>query len=348
MARVEIGPGCEIPRLIVGLWQLSDGHRPERRDRATVLETLARLVDAGFTAFDCADIYTGVEALLGEFRSGYLAQHGSAAADHLRLHTKFVPDRDALATMDRAYVARIIDRSLRRLNVERLDLVQFAWWDYDVRGYVETALWLDELRREGKIRLLGVTNFDVPRLREIVDAGVPIATQQVQYSLLDRRPENGMATYCSERGIGLLCYGALAGGFLTHRYLGAEPLEAPFANRSLTKYRLIIDEAGGWERYQELLEILRSIADRTGSTIPEVALCWVLQRPPVAAALVGFSGDRSMSDCARTLGVRLSPHDLELLKNWTGEGPTPQGDVFEFEREPGSAHATIMKYDLNR
>ena len=193
MDQVEIVPGYEVPRIIAGLWQLSEGHRREPRRRADVMDLLARLVDAGFTVFDCADIYTGVEELLGEFRARYRAEQGSVAAGRLRIHTKFVPDRDALAALDRSYVERIIDRSLCRLGVERLDLVQFAWWDYAVPGYVETALWLDELRRAGKIRLLGATNFDVPHLGEIVEAGVPIATQQVQYSLLDRRPENGMA-----------------------------------------------------------------------------------------------------------------------------------------------------------
>jgi len=346
--QVEISPGYQVPRLIVGLWQLSEGHQSEPRDRAEVMDLLARLVDAGFTAFDCADIYTGVEELLGEFRSSYSTQHGSAAADRLRFHTKFVPDREVLATIDRRYVERIVDRSLTRLKVERLDLVQFAWWDYDVPGYVETALWLGGLRQAGKIRLLGVTNFDVPRLREIVEAGVPIATQQVQYSLLDRRPENGMIEFCAEHEIRLLCYGALAGGFLSNRYLGTEAPQPPLENRSLTKYRLMIDEAGGWSRFQELLQTLDSIANRTEGTIAQVALRWVLDRRCVAAALVGFSGERSLSDHADGSQVQLSPDDLALLETWVDEGPGPQGDVFELERQPGSAHAAIMKYDLNR
>ena len=346
--QVEIGPGTEVPRFIIGLWQLSQGHRIQPRGRAEVMDLLARLVEAGFTAFDCADIYTGVEELLGEFRTEYLARHGSTATDRLRIHTKFVPDHDALPTIDRRYVERIIDRSLRRLGVERLDLVQFAWWDYAVPGYVETALWLDELRRAGKIRLLGVTNFDVPRLREMLDAGVPIATQQVQYSLLDRRPENGMAGFCREHGIGLFCYGTLAGGFLSEGHLGVEAPQSPLENRSLTKYRLMIDEAGGWDRFQELLEILASIAERTRGTVAQVALRWVLDRPSVSAALVGISGARSMRDVPDALRIRLAPDDLALLRAWGEAGPRPHGDVFGLERQRGGSHAEIMKYNLNQ
>lgn len=348
MDQVEIGPRYAVPRVIVGLWQLSEGHRREPRNRTDVLDLLARLLDAGFTAFDCADIYTGVEARLGEFRADYTARHGPDAADRLRIHTKFVPDRDALSNIDRSYVERVIDRSLRRLRVERLDLVQFAWWDYAVAGYVETALWLDELRQAGKIRRLGVTNFDVPHLREIVEAGVPIATQQVQYSLLDRRPENGMVEFCAEHRIRLFCYGTLAGGFLSERYLGVDAPEPPLENRSLTKYRLMIDQAGGWERFQELLNILSSIAERTGTTIAQVALRWVLDQPSIAAALVGISTESRMRDSLNALTMRPSAEDWAALGTWAEQGPRPPGDVFGLERERGGPHATIMKYSLNQ
>jgi len=208
--RRELGPGYSVPRIISGGWQLSQGHRQTVLNPDSAVREMRRLADAGLTAFDCGDIYVGVEALLGKLRQ--------VSAD-VRVHTKFVPDRDELPHIDRRHVERIIDRSLRRLCVERLDLVQFAWWDYGVQRYVETAGWLDEQRRAGKIRLLGVTNFDVPHLTEIVEAGVPIVAHQVQYSLLDRRPERGMLSFCGEHGIHLLAYGTLGGGFLSERYL---------------------------------------------------------------------------------------------------------------------------------
>ncbi len=346
--RVEIRPGYEVPRFIVGLWQLSEGHRTSPLGRTEVMDLLSRLVDDGFTTFDCADIYTGVEDLLGTFRAAYAAQHGSSAADRIQIHTKFVPDRDALADIDKPYVERIIDRSLRRLGVDRLDLVQFAWWDYDTPGYVETARWLEELRGAGKIRFLGVTNFDVPHLEEIIDAGVSIATQQVQYSLLDRRPENGMAQFCAANEIGLLCYGALAGGFLSDRYLGAATPNPPYETRSLTKYRLIIDECAGWERYQELLQMLAEMAERTESSIAQLALRWALERTSVSAALVGMSQKRSMRDCAKALEIEVRPKDWAPLNAWGDRGPMPAGDVFGFERQSDGPHASIMKYDLNR
>ena len=106
--------------------------------------------------------------------------------------------------------------------------------------------WLAEQRQAGKIRLLGTTNFDTMRLQEIVDAGVSLVSNQLQYSLLDRRVESEMVDFCREQGIHLLSYGSIAGGFLSGRWVGQPEPVGPHANRSLAKYKLIID--GDWIR----------------------------------------------------------------------------------------------------
>jgi len=179
---------------------------------AAALADMDRFVDMGITTFDCADIYTGVEALIGR----WLKRRGArGAAVPVQVHTKYVPDLDRLPAHSRADVVRGVDRSRARLGVDSLDLVQLHWWDYDVPGYVEAAAWLDELRRAGRIRHVGLTNFDQKRLKEIVAAGIPVVSHQVQYSVLDRRPANGIAAQCARDGIGVLCYGALAGVYCT-------------------------------------------------------------------------------------------------------------------------------------
>ena len=91
--------------------------------------------------------------------------------------------------------------------------MQFHWWDFAIPRYVETALELDRLRRAGKIAHIGLTNFDAPRLAELVDAGVPVTSHQVQYSLLDDRPSHGMIDYCRSQNISLLCYARFAAAF---------------------------------------------------------------------------------------------------------------------------------------
>jgi len=343
--RVELLPGYSISRVIKGGWQLAGGHGAVAREQA--LDDMRLFVEAGVTSFDCADIYTGVEELIGAFLARLRVREGPAAAARVQVHTKYVPDRAALATLTATDVTRAIDRSLARLAVERLDLVQLHWWDYAVPGSVEAALQLEALRRAGKIRAIGVTNFDTPHLQALLDAGVPVVSHQLQYSVVDRRPEHGMAELCAGRAIGLLCYGALLGGFLSERWLGAPAPAEPLENRSLVKYRLILEEAGGWAAFQRLLAALAASARRHGVGIGAVALRFVLDRPGVAAAIVGARHAGHLDATLAALRVRLEADDLRAIDAALAGAPGPAGDVYALEREPGGAHASIMKYDLN-
>lgn len=339
--RVELAPGYSIPRIVAGGWQLSRGHSATLRDPRAVLDLWHRLVDLGFDAFDCADIYQGVEELLGRFL------RERADRSRIRVHTKYVPDRSALPSLTREAVAAAIERSCRRLGVERLDLVQFHWWDYAVPGYTDTIGWLADLARAGAIRLLGVTNFDAPRLEELLATGAPIASIQLQYSVLDRRPRLAVAELCRRHGIALLAYGTVAGGFLSDRWLGA-PAPGELENRSLVKYRLIVNETGGWERLQRALAALSRVARRHDGDVASAATAWTLAQPGVAAAIVGVRSERHLPALARAAGLRLDPADLEGVEAAMAGAPGPAGDVYTLERDAAGPHAAIMRYDLNR
>ncbi|HSL82277.1 MAG TPA: aldo/keto reductase, partial [Thermoanaerobaculia bacterium] len=350
-------PGYSVPRVIHGAWQLSAGHRGAAGapDREEAVQGLLRLAEAGFDTFDCADIYTGVEELLGEVLRAWRRRGGERPAPELRVHTKLVPDLAALPDLDRGYVERVVERSLRRLGVERLDLVQLHWWDWSIPGYVEAAGWLDDLRRAGKVRLVGVTNFDAERLAEVLDAGVPVVSNQVQHSLLDRRPEGALAELAERRGVALLGYGALAGGFLTDRWLGApeppSPAKAPataLPNRSLAKYRLILDEFGPWRLFQDLLQTLARIGRRHDAPLAAVALRAALDRPGAATAVLGATGARHLPDTLRALDLPLDDHDRAALEAVLARAQGPTGPVYALERDPTGPHAAIMRYDLNR
>ncbi|HEX7137489.1 MAG TPA: aldo/keto reductase, partial [Vicinamibacterales bacterium] len=328
-------------RVLKGGWQLAGGHGPV--DAAAAMDDMDGYADAGVTTFDCADIYTGVEALIGEWLT---RRKGRAGAD-VQVHTKYVPDLDRLSTHSRADVVRGVDRSLSRLGVDRLDLVQLHWWDYSVYGYVEAAVCLDELRRAGKIRHVGLTNFDQPRLAEIVAGGVSVTSHQVQYSVLDRRPAAGVAAQCARNGIGLLCYGAVAGGFLSDRYLGHPDPLPPLENRSLVKYRLIIDEFGGWDRFQEMLAALARIATRHHTTIASVAIRWVLDQPGVSGVIVGARHAHHLDQIGQACALTLDDVDREAIARVQSASSGPDGDVYTLERVTGGRHASIMRYTLS-
>jgi aryl-alcohol dehydrogenase-like predicted oxidoreductase/predicted N-acetyltransferase YhbS len=344
--RFRLAPGYTISRLIKGGWQLAGGHGNIEREQA--LDDMRLYVEAGVTTFDCADIYTGVEELIGAFLRRHRGAMRDGSLPQVQVHTKYVPDLDSLPTLTRRDVAAVIDRSLRRLGVERLDLVQFHWWDYDVPGYVEAALHLQALQKAGKIKQIGMTNFDVPHLAEILSAGVPVVSNQVQYSVLDQRPERDVVELCERHNIALLCYGTVAGGFLSDPYLGLPEPDPPLENRSLTKYKLIIDEFGGWALFQELLVTLKEIARKHNTSVATVATRTVLQKKGVAAAIVGARHARHLPDALRLFSFALDEGDLEAIRCITDQAQGPAGDVYSVERIKGGKHAAIMKTNLNR
>jgi aryl-alcohol dehydrogenase-like predicted oxidoreductase len=333
-----LGP---IDPVIVGGWQLAAGHTPGRSlDGPAVLEAYW---GAGFRRFDCADIYTGVEALLGDFRRA----HG--LGDALKVHTKYVPDSTELTALTPARIERAIDRSRRRLGVERLELVQFHWWNTDVEGYLAALEGLTALQDAGKIRAIGLTNFSAEVSEEIVTHGVPVTAIQTQLSLLDRRPTGRLATLVDAHDIRLLAYGSVAGGLLSDAHLDSEPPPEPHEHRSLTKYLLIVDELGGWGALQALLRALRDVADARSSDVATVASAYALAQRGVAAAVVGVRHTRHLARHAELRsGFALDAADLRALDAARARYPEVPGDVYDLERDRDGRHGRIMRYDLNR
>ncbi len=342
---IELRPGYRISRIIRGGWQLAGGHGPV--DNEAAVADLLACCEAGIFTFDCADIYTGVEALIGAFRRRYADLHGTDALAAVRVHTKLVPDLAALPTLRRDYVCGIVEQSLRRLRAEVLDLVQFHWWDYAIPGWLDAFGWLDELRREGKVRHIGGTNFDTAHMLEVVAAGIPLISLQVQYSLIDARPSALMAPAAREHRVHLLAYGAVAGGFLSDRWLEQPEPRGPFENRGLTKYKLIIDDFGGWTVFQQLLRVLRGIADAHRVDIASVASRAVLDRPVVAAVIVGARNRAHLDANLRIGALALTDADRAAIAGVLAQASAPAGDVYALERDRAGRHGSIIKYNLN-
>ena len=212
--RVDLAPGLSISRVVTGLWQLADMARDGRAfDQGAAVDAMQEYFDAGLTTFDMADHYGPAEDVAGVFRWG-LEQPGM-----VQLLTKWVP---APGVTSKEQVRAAIQRSIERLQVERIDLLQFHAWSYAHPEWLDCLFWLDELRSEGLIGALGLTNFDTAHLRVVVASGIPVRSNQVCFSLLDRRPAARMTAYCRERGIKLLAYGTLAGGLISERWVDQE------------------------------------------------------------------------------------------------------------------------------
>ncbi len=343
---IELRPGYTISRIIRGGWQLAGGHGRIEREQA--IDDLEAFCAAGIFTFDCADIYTGVEEMIGEFRQRHANRHGAEALKKIRVQTKLVPDLEALPRLDRNYVNAIVDQSLRRLKMDCLDLVQFHWWDYDVPGYLDALGWLDDLRREGKLLNIGATNFDTDHMLEIINAGIPLVSMQVQYSLIDARPQKRMAQLAAENNVWLFCYGSVAGGFISDKWLGKPEPREPLENRSLTKYKLIIDDFGGWELFQELLGVLRAIADNHDVDIATVASRAMLDRQAVGAVIIGARNRAHLGNNIKIGTFDLTPDEKRAIDAVLARSQVPEGDVYTLERDRAGRHGSIIKYNLNK
>lgn len=342
---IDLRPDYRISRIIKGGWQLAGDHGAV--DRAAAIRDMAAFIEAGIVTFDCADIYTGVEEMIGAFLEDLRRRGGGSAASQVHVHTKFVPDATALRTIDRREVEAGIDRSLARLGVERLDLVQFHWWDYEVPGALDVLGHLQGLKGEGKIRHLGLTNFDLKHAKQFTLAGFDIASVQVQYSLIDQRPSGVFADFCRQHEIAIFAYGVLAGGFFSDRWLGAADPGYDFDNRSLIKYRLIIDEFGGWPLFQELLTALKGTAKRQGVSLANVALRTLYDHADITAIILGARYAHHLTDNLQALAFTPDHDDEEALAAVLAKRRGPPGPVFGLERDRTTRHGQIFKKNLN-
>lgn len=304
-SQIQFTPELLMCRILNGMWQVSGAHG--HIDSALAIQSMFDYLDAGFTTWDLADHYGPAEDFIGEFQRQLAACRGEDAPSSIQAFTKWVPQP---GPMTRQIVENNINISLHRMGVETLDLLQFHWWDYNDARYLDALAHLTRLREEGKIRHLALTNFDTEHLRQITDQGIRVVSNQVQYSLIDRRPMIQMARYCQEHDIKLLAYGTVCGGLLSERYLG-QPGLAALNTASLRKYKQMIDAWAGWRLFQELLVTLKDIAGKYGVSIVNIAVRYILDRPAVTGVIVGarLGVTDHLEDNARVFNFTLDSED---------------------------------------
>jgi aryl-alcohol dehydrogenase-like predicted oxidoreductase len=305
--------------VINGMWQVAGGHGQINRESA--ISEMLHYHQAGFTTWDMADIYGPAEEYLGEFRKRLEKEELA----NIQALTKFVPNP---GPMTRSIVEHYIDKSIQRMNVESIDVVQFHWWDYNDTSYLDALNHLSKLRDEGKINHIGLTNFDTDRIKIMVEQGITLVSNQVQYSVLDQRPEVKMIPFCKKNDIKLITYGTLLGGFFSEKYLGkSEPTRADLDTLSLQKYKNMIDAWGGWNLFQELLLVLEQIAKKHIVGIANVATRFILDKPGVTGAIIGARlGIAEHRDCnAKVFSFSLDDTDYAKITAVTSKA----NDLFE-------------------
>jgi aryl-alcohol dehydrogenase-like predicted oxidoreductase/enamine deaminase RidA (YjgF/YER057c/UK114 family) len=333
MRRIMLPSGLEITRIVTGLWQVADQERhggPLELNASA--EALADYAAAGFVAFDMADHYGSAELIAGRAIKR-IAERGIPQRPVVM--TKWCPEP---GPMTAEVTRQAVDQSLQRLGLEQIELMQLHWWDFQHPGYLDAIAELEALRREGKIRFIGVTNFDTDHLRLIVKNGASITSNQVSFSILDQRAAGDMTSLCTAEGIGLFAYGSLAGGLLSERWIGAsEAAAAGIDDWSKMKYKRFIEAIGGWPIVQKILNALKSVAAKHQVSIANIATRWVLEQPAVAAVIIGARlGEREhRDDNLRVFRFSLDPEDhTELAAACADARPIPGDCGDEYRRPP--------------
>lgn len=299
---------------IGGDWFMGWGPQDEKDSRETILQAL----EEGINWIDTAAAYgfgraeEVVGRALKEWREpviiatkcGVLPKDDGTAYFHIK----------------RESILKEVEASLKRLGVETIDLYQIHWprADEDIEEAFETLL---ELKRQGKIRHAGVSNFSVEQLERIAVLGEP-ASLQPPYSLLSRGIEGEILPWCEVHGVGVICYSPMECGLLTVK-LSKEWVESLpesdwrkarwgrlkqinyFAEPELSALMLWVDK-------------LRAIAERRGATVSELAINWVLRRREVTAAIVGARRKEQISETVRAACWKLSAEEIDEIERSYG------------------------------
>lgn len=327
--KVILAKGLEISPIITGLWQIADMERGGKTlDPQVASKHMEMYLDNEFSTFDMADHYGSSEIIAGIFKKEFQVKN------NVQLFTKWVPKPGKIS---RENARAAVQKALDRMQVASIDLLQFHAWYYPDPSWLDGLFYLKELKEEGLIKQIGVTNFDAAHLRIALASGIPIISNQVCHSLIDTRASQNMAELCKEYNVQLLAFGTLAGGFLTDRWLGkSEPTIDDLSTWSQMKYKRFIDAAGGWELYQNLLQTVKVIADKHQVSIANISSRYILENPIVAAVIIGarLGENEHTSDNKRTLEVVLESTDVDAIKKAQNLLKIIPGDCGDEYRKP--------------
>jgi aryl-alcohol dehydrogenase-like predicted oxidoreductase len=300
---------------ILGLGTMTMGWSSDKETSFAVMDTALEL---GLNFFDTADIYSkwvegnpgGVsETIIGEWLKDRGTRDEVIIATKCRCQMWDGPDGEGLS---RAHIMRAVEESLRRLQIETIDLYQTHWPDDDV-AIEETMRALDDLVQQGKVRYVGCSNYNAQQLDEANQTSADLGlaryeTIQPHYNLVHRREfETALMDLCREKNIGVVPYSPLAGGFLTGKY---QPGQTPSGSRGdgndrMAKYTT---EAGF-----AVIKELEHIAEAHGATPAQTALAWLIANPVITSAIVGARSPEQLTETVKSVAIQLSVDDIAAL-----------------------------------
>ena len=306
--------GCAVSALALGT--MTFGREADELESHTQID---RFVEVGGNLIDTADVYAdgASEEIIGR----WLSKKQPADRDRVVLATKGrfpMGDGPNDVGLSRRHLAAALDASLRRLNVERVDLYQVHAYD-PLTPLEETLRFLDDAVHAGKVHYVGLSNFTGWQLQRAVDLAEfrgltrPV-TLQPQYNLLAREIEWEVVPAAEANGLGLLPWSPLGGGWLTGKYSREEaPTGATRLGENPDRGVEAYDRRGRTERTWDVVDAVRAIATAGSNTMAQVSLAWLLARPAVTSVILGARTLEQLDDNLAAVDVQLSAEDIERL-----------------------------------
>jgi len=299
--------GLRVSKYALGCWPFAGGSFWGEQDDAISIATVHAALDAGINFFDTAEAYEAgtSERVLGQALVG--------RRDKAIIATKVAPNH---LNADAVFAA--CEQSLRYLQTDYIDLYLIHWPNWNV-PLTETVGALEKLKEQGKIRAIGVCNFGVQDLTEILKL-YPVATNQLPYSLLWRVIEREILPVCLANDVGLMCYSPLSQGLLTGRYTNADEVPPGIARtRYYASHRSdgSHGEAGAEEEVFAALAGIKKIAGDLGQSMAAVSLAWLRQQAGVASILVGARTPEELQMNLPALDLQLSADVIQALNKST-------------------------------
>lgn len=294
------GSGQSWSVLTMGCWQAGGAQWENVQDEASIAAMRAAF-EAGITAYDTAEAYNE------GYSERILAQALGSKRDEIVIATKV-----AAHNLAHDKVIEACERSLHNLSTDRIDLYQIHWpagtWGSPIVPIEETMRALSTLREQGKIKAIGVSNFNGKQIEEALEFG-RIDSLQPPYSLFwDAFERNGTFEVCEQRGVSVIPYSPLAQGLLTGKFNRDNRPQDNRAGNALFQDP-VFDHA------VSAVEQLKPLADKYGVTTGQLSLAWLLKQPAVASVIVGARTPEQVQDNARAADVRLQDADaIEITR----------------------------------
>jgi aryl-alcohol dehydrogenase-like predicted oxidoreductase len=314
-----------VSKISYGTWQFGgDWGRVERSQWDTGKATVQKALELGINFFDTAQAYGFgmAERMLGEALQPYLKGLREDIVIATKGGLRMEGDK-LLRDVSAFWIRQGVEQSLRNLGVDYIDLYQIHWPDPNT-PFEETASTLDQLIHEGKIRYVGVSNYNVEQMRAFEKVR-KLDALQPPYSLFRRDIEQDILPYTQEQGIGVLIYGPLAHGLLAGTFT---PQTSFAADDWRSKSEIF--HGKNFLRNLAVVEHLKQLAEQEGMTVAQLAIAWVLAQPAIDVAIVGARNPEQLEQTAPAGEIHLTQATLREIERIMREavpigGPAPEG-----------------------